>query len=423
MHIMPPKTTKKEKEESNEINETNEEKKEKKEKKDKKEKKESNDKKNEEESNEINDKKNEEEIKESNEINVKKNEQKEKKVKKESNEKKENQDINENEKQENGIIKPKRGRKSKKDLLNNLNLGMDFVTTQKINSCLNVNVNVLENDSNLQISVNEILINSDNDLNNNLILESENQSADLLEDDNLELDEENVILKNDIKSISKKRGRKPKGGKIIQNLTPLNNDKKNKPNIILHLKCYLKDLNPNNLLGNVIESYNFANKNDLTYDLINNTVNNSTSSSNNISNNNKVETVDYEADEEEFKDNNHKELWKKIKQLETNLHINNTSDKKSACFWCTYDFDNPPIYIPKYFLKNSYHVYGCFCSPECGTAFLMEENIDSSTKFERYHFINHLYAKIYNYEKINIYIFFTCRNFCFFCNGTKPSDN
>jgi hypothetical protein len=29
----------------------------------------------------------------------------------------------------------------------------------------------------------------------------------------------------------------------------------------------------------------------------------------------------------------------------------------------------------------------------------MEENIDSSTKFERYHFINHLYAKIYNYEK------------------------
>jgi hypothetical protein len=29
----------------------------------------------------------------------------------------------------------------------------------------------------------------------------------------------------------------------------------------------------------------------------------------------------------------------------------------------------------------------------------MEENIDSSTKFERYHFINHIYAKIYNYTK------------------------
>jgi hypothetical protein len=29
----------------------------------------------------------------------------------------------------------------------------------------------------------------------------------------------------------------------------------------------------------------------------------------------------------------------------------------------------------------------------------MEENIDSSSKFERYYLINHIYAKIYNYNK------------------------
>jgi hypothetical protein len=29
----------------------------------------------------------------------------------------------------------------------------------------------------------------------------------------------------------------------------------------------------------------------------------------------------------------------------------------------------------------------------------MEENIDSSSKFERYYLINHIYAKIYNYTK------------------------
>jgi hypothetical protein len=29
----------------------------------------------------------------------------------------------------------------------------------------------------------------------------------------------------------------------------------------------------------------------------------------------------------------------------------------------------------------------------------MNENIDSSTKFERYHLLNHIYAKIYNYTK------------------------
>ena len=99
------------------------------------------------------------------------------------------------------------------------------------------------------------------------------------------------------------------------------------------------------------------------------------------------------------KEHDIKEVWRKLKQLEYNLHINNVSDKKSACFWCTYDFDNPPIYIPKYFIKDSYHVYGCFCTPECAVAHLMEENIDSSIKFERYHLINHIYSKIYDYKK------------------------
>jgi len=88
-----------------------------------------------------------------------------------------------------------------------------------------------------------------------------------------------------------------------------------------------------------------------------------------------------------------------LKALEHNLHINNICDKKSACFWCTYDFDNPPVYIPKHFIKETYHVYGCFCSPECATAYLMDENIDSSSKFERYHLMNHIYSKIYDYKK------------------------
>jgi hypothetical protein len=93
-----------------------------------------------------------------------------------------------------------------------------------------------------------------------------------------------------------------------------------------------------------------------------------------------------------------KEIWKKIKILEHNLH-NNVSDKKSACFWCTFDFDNPSIFIPKYQIKDTYHVYGCFCSPECAVAYLMEENIDSSIKFERYSLLNNIYSKIYEYTK------------------------
>jgi hypothetical protein len=50
-------------------------------------------------------------------------------------------------------------------------------------------------------------------------------------------------------------------------------------------------------------------------------------------------------------------------------------------------------------MNDMYHVYGCFCSPECAVAYLMEENIDSSIKFERYYLMNHIYSKIYNYTK------------------------
>jgi len=48
---------------------------------------------------------------------------------------------------------------------------------------------------------------------------------------------------------------------------------------------------------------------------------------------------------------------------------------------------------------NTYQVYGCFCTPECAAAYLMEQKIDSSAKFESYQLLNHVYGKIYNYDK------------------------
>jgi hypothetical protein len=99
-----------------------------------------------------------------------------------------------------------------------------------------------------------------------------------------------------------------------------------------------------------------------------------------------------------------KEIWRKINQLKVSFHksdiCNNMGGtQRSACFWCTCEFDSPAIYIPKTLTKDVYNVYGCFCSPECAAAFLMNENIDTSTKFERYHLLNSLYGKIYKYEK------------------------
>jgi len=207
------------------------------------------------------------------------------------------------------------------------------------------------------------------------------------------------------KIITKKRGRKPKGGKIVLQMLPNLNISESKPNIILHLKCSLKDLQNDFFSNNSLESFHFpSGKNDLNYEIIKNEKDVSIIPSHFIMNDKEnIETdIDNDSVENETvltNNNDTKQIWKKLKQLEYSLHINNISDKKSACFWCTYDFDNPPVYIPKHYIKDSYHVYGCFCSPECATAFLMEENIDSSAKFERYQLLNHIYSKIYQYNK------------------------
>jgi hypothetical protein len=238
--------------------------------------------------------------------------------------------------------------------------------------------------------------------NNNIIFSIEETKDDT--------DKNNVILSNqeeESKPVGgKKRGRKPKGGKIIQQIVSLNNNTETKPNVILHLKCSLKELQTNVSLSSNIESFNFSTKNDLKYEIItsnqnifsNSTNNYSNANNNNINTNDESEIYDDECYSKN-KENDIRDIWKKLKQLQHNLHINNISNKKSACFWCTCDFDNPPVYIPKHFIKGSYHVYGCFCSPECASAHLMEENIDSSSKFERYHLINNIYSKIYDYKK------------------------
>jgi len=286
---------------------------------------------------------------------------------------------------ETNIVSKKRGRKPKE----NKNVSQE-----------NINV-VIEETTNIQaesINVEELLKSHEND---------EVEEND--EVDENEVGEKNIFSlpsTEEEKPIPKKRGRKPKGGKIIQQIVPINNNKETKPNVILHLKCSIKDLQNNSILGSEIESYNFQNQTQLSF---NNIVNNSESflnlnndnsnNQNRFNNNNVVIDDDYECDDKIDKESDIRDIWKKLKVLEHNLHVNNIYDKKSACFWCTYEFDNPPVYIPKHFIKESYHVYGCFCSPECATAYLMEENIDSSSKFERYHLINHIYSKIYDYKK------------------------
>ena len=120
----------------------------------------------------------------------------------------------------------------------------------------------------------------------------------------------------------------------------------------------------------------------------NNNTNNNTNPFNNI------------EDKQDYEERlNIKDINNKLKKLKINFYKNTLSDKKSACFWCTYDYDNHTCYIPKYEIDGNIHGYGSFCRPECAVAYLMKENIDDSTKFERYHLLNQVYSKIYDYNK------------------------
>jgi hypothetical protein len=274
------------------------------------------------------------------------------------------------------VVAKKRGRKSKKEI----------EEAQK---------NAEKNTENIVVKIEENELTNNNSLNTScidevIVSEDENNNSENLK-----------ISTIDNKPVAKKRGRKPKGGKIIQQILSLTNVKEIKPNVILHLKCSLKDLSSSNLFGSNLEGYYFSNPNNLLYDIISNesNLNDFINSSAKLSEyDGDMDNTDFDADSVKNKENN-REVWKKLKILEHNLHINNIDNKKSACFWDTFEFDNQPVYIPKHFMNDTYHVYGCFCSPECAVAHLMEENIDSSIKFERYQLMNHIYSKVYNYNK------------------------
>jgi hypothetical protein len=233
--------------------------------------------------------------------------------------------------------------------------------------------------------------------------------------------------------VAKKRGRKPKGGKLIIKQCEPTVQKNLVSNIILHLKCSMSDLNEytdklNKLVTDPLSynpsippdimTYDDSHTGVLKYEKINSILhidnevpsfisNYAYANENKILNNNTCnycnqqtntmvhDDANYDSDDEV----NMKDINSKLKRLKLHLYKNTMPDKKSACFWCTYEYDNPSCYIPKYEIDDQIHGYGSFCRPECATAYLMKENIDDSTKFERYHLLNKIYSKIYDYKK------------------------
>jgi hypothetical protein len=207
--------------------------------------------------------------------------------------------------------------------------------------------------------------------------------------------------------IPKKRGRKPKGGKISSKQSDDTNEIITPENIILHLKCNISDIKNNNSqliydpeIPPEIQTYNILeNENYTDYEKHENKeVYQAYTEEKHMNEYICSKCNDSKCADINVKDVDIKELHSKIKKQKQILYNNDVQGKMSACFWCTYEFDNPPCCIPKAEHEDRLQGYGSFCRPECAVAYLFEENIDDSVKFERYQLLNKLYSKVYNYK-------------------------
>ena len=214
---------------------------------------------------------------------------------------------------------------------------------------------------------------------------------------------------------------------MIQNLINDNATVDVLPNIILHLKCSATDIQSNALIasndsfkpGDVVSFSAMDPKgsdlNDSYQSQINTIVSGGGGGGDNTSKTSGdmplIGTNAYsylngngsDDDDDDDDDGNHstKDILKKLNHLKTSFHRSDVfqaigaAPRRSCCFWDTCEFDTPPIYLPKSVSNNGgYVVYACFCSPECALAYLMNERVDTSVKFERCQMLNAMHGKI-----------------------------
>ena len=129
----------------------------------------------------------------------------------------------------------------------------------------------------------------------------------------------------------KKRGRKPKVKEEIEK-TIVNNN-------IIYLKITKEDCEN---INNSISDYD---KNDIYYNF-----------------------------ENLKENNNNKNTIYKLKSYPYDNTISNNNSKNIHCYWCCHSFKSTVFTLPLKIVKNTYYVYGSFCSPECACAYNFDSN-------------------------------------------------
>jgi hypothetical protein len=64
------------------------------------------------------------------------------------------------------------------------------------------------------------------------------------------------------------------------------------------------------------------------------------------------------------------------------------------CYWCAQNFETAPCFLPVKEEYGVYTVYGNFCTPQCGLAYLLKEHLDSHVRWERMALLHRLYKPL-----------------------------
>jgi len=84
-------------------------------------------------------------------------------------------------------------------------------------------------------------------------------------------------------------------------------------------------------------------------------------------------------------------IKEKINEQTKKMEKNDVYNKPSCCFFCSCPYQTTTIHLPKHILNDSYYVYGMFCSLECASAYLFDEDISINVKFDRFQLLHSLY--------------------------------
>jgi len=219
----------------------------------------------------------------------------------------------------------------------------------------------------------------------------------------------------------KKRGRPKKSTQLVssipKNKTTLNNDEEVEDELILHLPLLKSDIASLNI--------NKYNDNETDYsELINNNQDDNDDEDDN-DNDNKNKNNEFISNDIHLKQfgliirklkEENDELKKYLKEITPmyftevklypidlklfDLHNNQLIPKKTniCCWWCTYQFDTLPTYLPEKYCREQFYVSGCFCSFNCAGAYNL--SLNDNKIWERYSLLKQLYY-IINKDKIN----------------------